>query len=177
MLFLGKCCGRHHRTGECQGSQHQLGFMLVWFCNTCDTFDCVHEYVQETEMEHEVFLGLRKNVLLYADDLNPIHVANRQHNIYLVGSDCCLASYANSVPRSKANCKIVELPPDQNRIPGGWEHRQPFTSLSQWEAVISQPLLCLRLLKNVREGDELLAHYPFAAVGEHSASNTQRPTK
>jgi len=111
--------------------------------------------------EHD-FWGLRKNIIQYDDSYNPIVCPPGQkqtYHIYLVGSNCCYASFANTSIKKECNACIWPAPPAPTAATQHWVPGAPFSSFEHWWSVIGQPMVVLKLLRNVRQGEEILVHY------------------
>jgi hypothetical protein len=62
-------------------------------------------------------------------------------NVFMVPSNCCLASFANTAAKSECNATIRSL------VPRGWSGSKGFESLDEWLGVIKKPILALELTK------------------------------
>jgi hypothetical protein len=118
--------------------------------------------VENYTQNQDIFFNLRKNLIQYPQHYNPIVPPPgqpTQHHIFLISSDACIASYANTNTRQLCNAEIFELIPKAAARNGHWLPADPFQSLEQWRQVMKEPILCLRLLKNVVKGEEIFAYY------------------
>jgi hypothetical protein len=111
---------------------------------------CTDEEIASSCLNYEMFMGLEKNIIEIPDIYNPIIYSNEpdqpcEHHshLYLVASDCCLASFANTAGRDECNAVIKDLPPV------GWDYKNGFQHLSHFVGIMHQPILCLALTRCV----------------------------
>jgi hypothetical protein len=114
--------------------------------------------------QHEnLFLKLRKNLIEIPSNIyNPIVPAPGQHpkeKLFLISSDACFASYANTNAKRHCNAEIWQQPPIPTNRNGHWTQVDTFNSLDQWLQVMTFPLFTLRLTRNVMKGEEIFANY------------------
>jgi hypothetical protein len=116
-------------------------------------------------LNQQLFYGLRKNVLEFNNEqYNPIVCGEGKESPYrlvMVASSSCYAAYANSTGRKAANATIVEVDPEPRDDNGNWVPGEPFKKFRHWASVMQQPILALKLRRNIRAGEEILAHYEF----------------
>jgi hypothetical protein len=125
-------------------------------------FNLLNMQVHNHQQNQHLFLNLRKNLIQYPQHYNPIVPPPGQHSphhVFLLGSDACMASYANTNTRQLCNAEIFELTPKPTPRNGHWMTTDAFESLEQWKVVMKAPILCLRLIKNVTKGEEIFAYY------------------
>jgi hypothetical protein len=111
---------------------------------------CSNEEIASACINYEMFMGLEKNTIEIPDIYNPIVYSqdpdipcdNNSH-LYLVASDCCLASFANTAGRDECNAVIKDIPPV------GWDYKNGFQHLDHFLGIIHQPFLCLALTRCV----------------------------
>ena len=122
-----------------------------------------HESILDPKNE-ALHSGLRKNVIQYPDKpYNPIvYPSTTQEDdsdedtrlhLYLVASNCCYASFANTAEEDECNARIID------KIPPGWASRDGYKNLEHFQTTITSPILCLQAIKPINPGDEIFAHY------------------
>jgi hypothetical protein len=111
---------------------------------------CTDEEIASACVNYDMFMGLEKNIIEIPDIYNPIIYSNEpdvpsngQSHLYLVASDCCLASFANTAGRDECNAVLKDLPPL------GWDYKNGIQHLDHFVGIIHQPILCLALTRCV----------------------------
>jgi hypothetical protein len=114
-------------------------FGKIAVCTEDDTFH---------NRESDLFYGCAKNTILYPKEYNPIIYPSEEEmpddarlKLYMIGSDCCLASFANTAGRNECNAFIRDIPPQ------AWNHNHGFTSLDHFVGIMRNPILCLTLTR------------------------------
>ena len=110
--------------------------------------------------------GLRKNVIQFPDSpYNPIvypmasttqdgdDVDDTRLHLYLVASNCCYGSFANTAGQDECNARIID------KIPPGWPSRDGYKNLDHFKNIISSPIQCLQATQPINPGDEIFAYY------------------
>ena len=108
--------------------------------------------------------GLRKNVIQFPDTpYNPIvypsatqeddHCDDTRLHLYLVASNCCYGSFANTTEPKECNARITD------KIPPGWPSRDGYKNFEHFKNIISSPILCLQATQPINPGDEIFAYY------------------
>jgi hypothetical protein len=108
---------------------------------------CTEDQVRQGD-EEPLFTGCSKNLILFPTMYNPVIyskddscTSNDQLQLYLVGSDCCMASYANTAGPDECNAFIKDIPPK------GWDFHNGFCSLDNFLGIVRNPVLCLALTR------------------------------
>jgi hypothetical protein len=102
--------------------------------------------------DHPLFCALRKYVLQFPERYNPVisppppmegvsEVPRPEEHLYLVGSRCCIASYANTAAPDECNAVIQDITPIE------WNFKEGYTDFDHFMAVIKKPILCLKLIR------------------------------
>jgi hypothetical protein len=93
------------------------------------------------------FLAVKKNLIVFPNLYNPVIAppppmdgAPREH-LYLIGSNCCMASYANTAAPNECNAVIQDITPIE------WNYKEGYTDYNHFMAIIKKPILCLKLIR------------------------------
>jgi hypothetical protein len=97
--------------------------------------------------DHPIFHGCRKNVIQFDRKFNPIispaatTIQEDQHhlNLFLVASDCCIGSYANTAEDTECQAEITSAKFKN------WKPSHGFQHLDEWLGCIRKPILRLQL--------------------------------
>jgi hypothetical protein len=103
----------------------------------------------EQHWRDPIFFQCRKNVLQFPDQYNPIIYPTGDNapsdeerlRLFLIASNCCLASFANTAAEEECNASIRCVPP---RF---WAAKDGFQSLDHFAGVIRKPIFCLELTR------------------------------
>jgi hypothetical protein len=111
---------------------------------------CTNEEIASACINYEMFMGLHKNIIEIPDIYSPIIYSkepdvpcDNQSHLYLIASDCCLASFANTAGREECNAVIKDLPPL------GWDYKNGIQHLDHFLGIMHQPILGLALTRCV----------------------------
>jgi hypothetical protein len=97
--------------------------------------------------DNPLMQGLRKYMIQFPDRYNPVISPPppmdgvSQQKLYLVGSTCCIASYANTAAPEECNAVIQDITPIE------WNYKEGFTDFDHFMALIKKPILCLKLIR------------------------------
>jgi hypothetical protein len=103
----------------------------------------------ETNWDNDIFYGCRKNIIEFDRVFNPIIYPtgpdappkDSKLKLFLIASNCCLASYANTAAEDECNARIRTV------LPGSWDSTTGFESLAHFMGIVRKPVLCLELIK------------------------------
>jgi hypothetical protein len=99
--------------------------------------------------DNPAFNAVRKNIVEFPSLYNPVisppppmpmDGPSIQH-LYLVGSNCCMASFANTAAPNECNAVIHDITPIE------WNYKEGYTDFQHFMDVIKKPILCLKLLR------------------------------
>jgi hypothetical protein len=109
---------------------------------------CSDQEIASSSANYDIFMGLEKNLIQFPDIYCPIIYSSDnkvpredQSHLYLVSSDCCLASFANTAARDECNAVIKDLPPTS------WDYKNGFQHLEHFLGIMHQPIMCLALTR------------------------------
>jgi hypothetical protein len=112
---------------------------------------CTEDQVQLGDNE-PLFTGCSKNLIVFPTIYNPIvyskeesSSSNDQLHLFLIGSDCCMACYANTAGPDECNAFIKDIPPK------GWDFHNGFSSLDNFVGIVRNPILCLALTRYINK--------------------------
>jgi hypothetical protein len=128
---------------------------------------CTEEEIASACTNYDMFMGLEKNIVEIPDIYSPIIYSKdpdvpcvNQSHLYLIASDCCLASFANTAGRDECNAVIKDLPPL------GWDYKNGIQHLDHFMGIVHQPILGLALTRCVSS----VSFISYARIGVHCST-------
>jgi hypothetical protein len=102
--------------------------------------------------DHPIFYGCRKNVIEFERKFNPIiypTASTLQEDVnnlrlFLVASNCCIGSYANTAGDGECQADIVAAKFKH------WKPSHGFQDLDEWLGIIRKPILRLQLNRRAK---------------------------